>query len=77
MGHYDDCRAEDDKRRREENERRVEEGYQRLRSSGKLTDDKLKDAVLYLLRESTSFGSLKTEADIHIRRLEGRIGFEK
>lgn len=76
MGHYEGAREHYENELRDERERRAHSTYEHLRSVGRLTDDKIKDAIVYLLRESTSFGNLKTEADVHIRRLEGQPGFE-
>lgn len=77
MGHYDDCYAHDEEKARQAHERGVRAKYEKMLEKTDLTDDKLKDAVLYLLGCKWKHGSIPEEADIHIRRLEGREGFEK
>lgn len=77
MGHYDSAREAEDDRERAAEERILASSYEDMLSSGRLTEDKLKDAVIYLLKECQSFSSIKREAKIHLRRLQGEAGFEK
>lgn len=77
MGHYDGARDAEEERERAAEERILASSYEDMLKSGRLTEDKLKDAVIYLLKECQSFSSIKREAKIHLRRLKGDEGFEK
>lgn len=77
MGHYDSCYEADEEDRRKERERELKSKYERMLSEGDLTQEKLKDAVLYLLESQRQYGGLPQEADIHKRRLTNSQGFER
>jgi hypothetical protein len=77
LGHYDDCYAADEERARLNRERQVASEYEKLLGQEALTEDKLKDALIYILKCQYDRGSLPTLADIHLRRLRGDQGFER
>lgn len=77
MGHYDSAREAEEDRDRAAEEIRIRSNYHDMLARGSLGEDKLKDAVIYLLGECQSFGTIKRDAEIHRRRLTGREGFEK
>jgi hypothetical protein len=76
MGHYDSCYEADEKEARERHERSVKKTYEDLLGKGKLSDDKVRDAVIYLLKETYDMG-YKPEAEIHLRRLRNDTGFAR
>jgi len=75
MGHYDDCYERDEEEARQRHEVSVKNQYEKMLAADDLSSDKIRDAVLYLLKCQWKHGSIPVEADIHIRRLEGREGF--
>jgi hypothetical protein len=77
MGHYDAAYEAEEERERKMAESDIASIYRDMLARGSLSDDKLKDAVIYLLGECQSFSRVKREAEIHRRRLQGRVGFEK
>jgi hypothetical protein len=77
MGHYDSAREAAQERDNQIEECAIASSYESLLSSGRLSDDKLRDAVIYLLGECQSFSTVKREAEIHRRRLQSRAGFER
>lgn len=76
MGHYDSCYEADEEEARQRHERSVERTYEEMLASGKLSGDKVRDAVIYLLKQTYNMG-YKPEADMHLRRLRNDPGFTR